>query len=128
MTTGNVTTGMCNTTKTQEDLCTKFVFEKGGEAVVRAIWSFANDSLDTAGPAMEVFEADTHGTEPEVKDLGFVLATMENKMIELVAPLVAFRLRFCNVDDPGVSKWLSQRGYTETVGHGAGRCKAFVVF
>lgn len=125
VTTGNLSP-MKATENMQTQLWTKFVFVENGQTVAFAFWSFTNDRQDSVGPAMEVFETLQGG--PMASSLGLVLSCMEDKMIEMVAPLVAFRLRLCKVDDPGVSQWLSRRGYTKSLGDGSGCCKAFVVF
>jgi len=125
--------------KQRPQLVTKFVFSRNdGTVLARALWSFVgNETLGTApGPAMEVFETTSafDAGRTSSSSCTFFLSTMEDALIHVFAPLVAFRIRICRrgVDNkalaPAAAKWLSERGYTETKRDGTDLCKAFVMF
>ncbi|CAB9508096.1 expressed unknown protein [Seminavis robusta] len=121
------TTGVAGSTSAKERLWTMFVLQKDQTVIAKALWSYACQGLDLAGPTMEMFE-----TMPCICDSAMVpgfLRHMEDYMIQTCSPLVAFHLRFCRVEDQSdVSRWFSQRGYAQSKQVEAYLHKAFVVF
>lgn len=98
----------------------KFVLEREGSVVCRALWLFQNQ------PSIVSFESAS-----EWRDFGLdylLLSIMEQTMIGTLSPLVCFQLRICSVSDPGINRFLTQRGYADTDRTGACLCKGFVVF
>jgi hypothetical protein len=119
------TTAMAGTSPEKEKLWTLFVLELDGVEVAKGLWSYASE--DTVGPAMELIETTQSGSDPVF--VSRLLAHMEEAMIQVFSPIVAFQLRFCRVDDhPSASKWLRERGYTKGKHDESYLCKAFVVF
>jgi hypothetical protein len=119
------TTAMAGTNPEKEKLWTLFVLELDGDEVAKGLWSYASE--DTVGPVMELFETTKNGVGPIF--VSRLLAHMEEAMIHVFSPIVAFQLRFCRLDDyPGASRWLKERGYTKGKHDGSYLRKAFVAF